>query len=135
LDAGGGESVGIVSTVEKTGVFFLTYEGEMGLGNFRGAKAAGSGSTMSFNVQDPAIVAQLQKARDDQAPIKVTYRVVAGHYPWKQEHSHIITKVEPLAAHIVRAINTGLPEGDAEPAPTLPVGKGTVMLQCIPVQK
>lgn len=72
-----GDRVGVVQKFSHKGIFNSTWEGEAAQEGFR-AKSNSQGSASNtnvfvFTVEDPALVAQVQKAMNSGKPHKLTY--------------------------------------------------------------
>lgn len=128
-DYGDGDATGNIIKLGLQGTFNKTWEGEMALANFRGARSSGSGNTMDFNVKDPAILAQLQKARDDMSVVSVHYKELGFRDFWNQDNSHVIVSVKEIATGNVSPLVKGSAPEPNEEDTVVPVRSG-VNLQC-----
>lgn len=95
-DYSDGERVGIVQKFSTKGLFVKTWEGEMLLGGLKKKTTSTTDSeghahsstsmianTWDFTVEDPALVAKVQKLIDEGHVIKARYRQEVITHPWR----------------------------------------------------
>lgn len=124
-DMGGGEKIGSVTRLQRTGVFCKTWEGEI----IRGGLNSGSGvvgNAFHFTVEDDALAQQVQKAMEAQQEVKISYRVEGVTLCRSDSNSHFLTKIEHIGTVSVPPVQSKDNTGIATPKPV--VGQdGTVV--------
>jgi hypothetical protein len=96
-DMGGGEKIGSITRLQRTGVFCKTWEGEI----IRGGLNSGSGvvgNAFHFTVEDDTLAQQVQKAMEAQQEVKITYKQEGVTLCRSDSHNYFLTKIEPLNA-------------------------------------
>lgn len=96
-DMGGGEKIGSVTRLQRTGAFCKTWEGEI----IRGGLNSGSGvvgNAFHFTIEDDALAQQVQRAMEAQQEVKITYKKEAITLCRSDSDSYFLTKIEPLNA-------------------------------------
>lgn len=94
-DMGGGEKIGSITRLQRTGAFCKTWEGEI----IRGGLNSGSGvvgNAFHFTVEDDALALQVQKAMEAQQEVKISYREEMNSFCRSDSHNYFLTKIEPL---------------------------------------
>ena len=96
-DMGGGEKIGSITRLQRTGLFCKTWEGEI----IRGGLNSGSGvvgNAFHFTVEDDTLAQQVQKAMEAQQEVKITYKKEAISLCRSDSDNYFLTKIEPLNA-------------------------------------
>lgn len=104
-DMGGGEKIGSITRLQRTGAFCKTWEGEI----IRGGLNSGSGvvgNAFHFTVEDDTLAQQVQKAMEAQQEVKISYRKEMNSFCRSDSHSVFLTKIEPLNAVSVPPVQT-----------------------------
>ena len=94
---GGGEKIGSITRLQRTGVFCKTWEGEI----IRGGLNSGSGvvgSAFHFTVEDDALAQQVQKAMEAQQEVKISYKQEGFTLCRSDSHNYFLTKIDHLGA-------------------------------------
>ena len=94
-DMGGGEKIGSITRLQRTGVFCKTWEGEI----IRGGLNSGSGvvgNAFHFTVEDDTIAQQVQKAMEAQQEVKITYKKEGFSFCRSDSGNYFLVKIEPL---------------------------------------
>lgn len=96
-DMGGGEKIGSITRLQRTGIFCQTWEGEI----IRGGLNSGSGvmgSAFHFTVEDDSLAQQVQKAMETQQEVKISYKKEWLTFCRSDSQDHFLTKIEPLGS-------------------------------------
>ena len=104
-DMGGGEKIGSITRLQRTGAFCKTWEGEI----IRGGLNSGSGvvgNAFHFTVEDDTLAQQVQKAMEAQQEVKITYNKEALSFCRSDSDSYFLTKIEPLNVVSVPPVQT-----------------------------
>ena len=92
---GGGEKIGSITRLQRTGVFCKTWEGEI----IRGGLNSGSGvvgNAFHFTVEDDELAQQAQKAMETQQEVKITYKKEGFSFCRSDSDNYFLAKIEPL---------------------------------------
>lgn len=96
-DMGGGEKIGSITRLQRTGVFCKTWEGEI----IRGGLNSGSGvvgAAFHFTVEDDGLAQQVQKAMEAMQEVKITYKKEGLSFCRSDSENYFLTKIESLGA-------------------------------------
>ena len=96
-DMGGGEKIGSITRLQRTGVFCKTWEGEI----IRGGLNSGSGvvgTAFHFTVEDDALAQQVQKAMEAQQEVKISYHQEGFTLCRSDSGDDFLTKIEPIGS-------------------------------------
>lgn len=116
-DMGGGEKIGSITRLQRTGAFCKTWEGEI----IRGGLNSGSGvvgNAFHFTVEDDALAQQVQKAMEAQQEVKISYKQEAVSFCRSDSDSHFLTKIEPLGKVSLPPVQSKEATGIASPKQT-----------------
>ena len=94
-DMGGGEKIGSITRLQRTGVFCKTWEGEI----IRGGLNSGSGvvgTAFHFTIEDDGLAQQVQKAMEAQQEVKISYKREGITFCRSDSGNNFLTKIEAL---------------------------------------
>lgn len=89
------QATGFITTVERRGIFFKTFEGEMI------SEMALTDTTrvytrdFVFSIPNDSVARRLQQLQGSGKPVRVTYERYYGTLPWRGATNCIVTAVEP----------------------------------------
>lgn len=116
-DKGGGEKIGSITRLQRTGLFCKTWEGEI----IRGGLNSGSGVigyAFHFTVENEALAQQVQKAMEAQQEVKISYNEEAFWFCRSDSNGFFLSKIEPLGSVSVPPTQSKEVTGIAPAKPT-----------------
>lgn len=96
-DMGGGEKIGSITRLQRTGVFCKTWEGIIQRGGINNGSGV-VGGEFHFTVDDDTIAQQVQKAMEAQQEVKITYKKEGITFCRSDSNNYFLTKIEHLGA-------------------------------------
>jgi len=113
-DMGGGEKVGTITRLNKSGVFCKTWEAEIIRGGFNGGSGV-MGQAFHFTIENADLVKEVEKYMNNQQEVKITYKM-EGITFCRSDSDNFLAKIEPL-----NEVNAPTPTGQGKEAPTVGV--------------
>lgn len=96
-DTGTGNKVGIITRLNKQGVFCKTWEGEIIRGGMNGG-SGNFGQAFNFTVESDELAERVQKALDSQQEVKIYYRGEGATFCRSDSGNDFLTKIEAFHA-------------------------------------
>lgn len=122
-DKGSGEKIGSITRIQKTGVFYQTWEAEI----IRGGLNSGSGvvgNAFHFTVESEELAEKVKQAMLAQQEVKITYREEALTWCRSDSNDYFLVKIEPLNTVSLPPTqtkeNTGIKPAASQPTSTDP---------------
>ncbi len=86
-------TTGYITSVERRGIFFKTFEGEMITERSYGDTTRVYRSDFSFSIDDTALAHRLQSYQDTGRPVTVSYSRYYGTLPWRGASTNVIDAI------------------------------------------
>ena len=95
-------TTGYITNVEKRGIFFKTYEGEMVSENVALDSARVYQRDLHFSIPSPELARELQSLQGTGRKVTITTEKSYGVLPWRGASNVIVTNVEPAQTSLDR---------------------------------